>query len=928
MNLQRGVTKRIQAIKFALLSPDECRKMSATKIITADTYDDDGFPIDMGLMDAHLGVIEPGLRCKTCGGKVDDCPGHFGHIDLAMPVIHVGYVKEIKKLLQSTCKSCGRLLLTKQQAQEFLLELEQSEEAGESLEGMVPRPSTKDAMKKQRCPHCGVAQSRITLDKPTTFREDGHKLTPKEVRERLERTPNEDLKALQINPDVARPEWMILTALLVPPVTVRPSITLESGDRSEDDLTHKLVDVLRINQRLRENRDAGAPQLIVEDLWELLQYHVTTYFDNQTSGIPPARHRSGRPLKTLVQRLKGKEGRFRSNLSGKRVNFSARTVISPDPVLSINEVGVPMEAARELTVPIHVQTYNLDAVKAWVKRGPVPPGAPGEYIPGVNYVIRSDGRRIRVTDKNAEAVAETVEVGYVVERQLVDGDIVLFNRQPSLHRMSMMAHEVRIMPQKTFRFNLAVCPPYNADFDGDEMNLHVLQSEEARAEAKILMRVQEHILSPRFGGPVIGGIHDHISGAFLLTHKDAKFNREETTFLLSQIGFRDLPPPARVDKEGMEWWTGKQVFSLTLPEGISLAFKSSIAPKGVSSVRTMREEDAWVEIVDGQLKSGTIDENSIGAFKGRILDRIARDYGSERAKQFIDEATKVAIGAIMLRGFTTGIDDEDIPEEAKKEIADVLRTAESDVHALVEKYRNGELDQMPGRSLEETLEVEALSKLGRARDKAGEIAGAHLGIENSAVIMARTGARGSMLNLSQMAGCIGQQAVRGERLSRGYRGRTLPHFRPGDLGAQAKGFVKSSYKSGLHPTEYFFHSMGGREGLVDTAVRTSRSGYMQRRLINALEDLKVKEDGTVRNTADTIIQFRFGEDGVDPSRSIQGDAVSLDEILQEVLGEEPSWQERLKEKEIASYGAQEKDLASDVAEDEEPEVEEEETTEE
>ncbi|HKZ48072.1 MAG TPA: DNA-directed RNA polymerase subunit A' [Thermoplasmata archaeon] len=925
----RGVTKRINAIKFALLSPDECRKMSATKIITADTYDDDGFPIDMGLMDSHLGVIEPGLRCKTCGGKVDDCPGHFGHIDLAMPVIHVGYVKEIKKLLQSTCKQCGRLLLTKQQAEEFMAELERAEElGGEGADlGFVSRATAKEAVKKQRCPHCGAAQSKITLDKPTTFREDGHKLTPKEVRERMERVPNEDLRALGINPEVARPEWMILTVLLVPPVTVRPSITLESGDRSEDDLTHKLVDVLRINQRLRENRDAGAPQLIVEDLWELLQYHITTYFDNQTSGIPPARHRSGRPLKTLVQRLKGKEGRFRSNLSGKRVNFSARTVISPDPVLSINEVGVPVDAARELTVPIHVQTFNLDIVKEWVKRGPLPPNPGGEYISGVNYVIRSDGRRIRVTDKNAEAVAETVEVGYVVERQLVDGDIVLFNRQPSLHRMSMMAHEVRIMPHKTFRFNLAVCPPYNADFDGDEMNLHVLQSDEARAEAKILMRVQEHILSPRFGGPVIGGIHDHITGSFLLTHKEARFTREETTFLLSRIGFRELPSPAKVDKDGTEWWTGKQIFSLTLPEGLSMAFKSSIAPKGVTSMKVLREEDSWVGIEDGELLAGTIDENAVGAFKGKILDKIARDHGSERAKLFIDEATKLAIGAIMLRGFTTGIDDEDIPEEAKKQIADVLRKAEEEVFRLVEAYRQGELDQMPGRSLEETLEVEALKQLGEARNEAGEIAGRHLGIENSAVIMARTGARGSMLNLSQMAGCIGQQAVRGERLSRGYRNRTLPHFQPGDLGAAAKGFVKSSYKSGLHPTEYFFHSMGGREGLVDTAVRTSRSGYMQRRLINALEDLKVKEDGTVRNTADTIIQFRFGEDGVDPSRSVQGDAVNVDDILQQVLGEEPSWMERLKEKEIASYGAQEKDMAVEL-EDEEPEVEEEEPAEE
>ncbi|MEE9163202.1 MAG: DNA-directed RNA polymerase subunit A', partial [Thermoplasmata archaeon] len=268
-----GVSKRIQALQFGLLSPDEIRRMSATKIITADTYDDDGFPIDMGLMDLHMGVIEPGLRCKTCGGRVDDCPGHFGHIDLAMPVIHVGYIKEIKVLLSSTCRACGRLLLSREEKQEYLGEMRKSDAltpGGESPRTLeITKQVGRDAMKRQVCPYCKADQMKVTLDKPTTFREDGHKLTPKEVRERLERIPDEDLRPLGINPDVARPEWMILTVLSVPPVTVRPSITLESGDRSEDDLTHKLVDVLRINQRLRENRDAGAPQLIVEDLWEL-----------------------------------------------------------------------------------------------------------------------------------------------------------------------------------------------------------------------------------------------------------------------------------------------------------------------------------------------------------------------------------------------------------------------------------------------------------------------------------------------------------------------------------------------------------------------------------------------------------------------------------------------------------------------------------
>jgi DNA-directed RNA polymerase subunit A' len=875
-----GIRKRISAIKFGLLSPQEIRKMSATKIITADTYDEDSFPIEMGLMDPRLGVIEPGLRCKTCGHKVDECPGHFGHIDLAMPVIHVGYTKLIKTLLKATCRSCGKLLLSESSISGYKEDLEEYGDYVASsidLEDMAEAP-IKDAIQVKVCPHCGEEQKKITLDKPTTFREDGHKLTPKEVRERLERIPDEHLAPLGLDRNAMRPEWMVLTALPVPPVTVRPSITLESGDRSEDDLTHKLVDVLRINQRLRENRDAGAPQLIVEDLWELLQYHVTTYFDNQTSGIPPARHRSGRPLKTLAQRLKGKEGRFRSNLSGKRVNFSARTVISPDPFLSLNEVGVPRTVAKELTIPIHVTEANIEICRTMVLRGP-------DNYPGVNYVIRPDSRRIKLTDRNADTVAEGLELDYIIERHLLDGDAVLFNRQPSLHRMSIMSHQVRVIEGKTFRFNLAVCPPYNADFDGDEMNLHGLQGEEARAEAEILMKVQEHILSPRFGGPVIGGIHDYISGAFLLTHKDSEFNKHETLQILSYISFRgELPKPDRVDKDGTEYWTGKTLISQVFPEDLYLEFKASICTNDKVNKKGKDPDDSYVIIRHGLLEAGTIDEKSIGAFKGQLIDQIVRKYGPERGAQFIDEVTRLAVGAIMIRGFSTGIDDEDIPEEATRQIHELLADVEREVDSRVQAYLDGTLNQLPGRSLEETLEVEVMRELGRARDEAGQIAGRHLGLENSAVIMARSGARGSMLNLSQMAGCIGQQAVRGERIKRGYRGRTLPHFKVGALGAEAKGFVESSYKSGLTPTEYFFHAMGGREGLVDTAVRTSRSGYMQRRLINALEDIKIMYDGTVRNTAGTIIQFVYGEDGIDPSRSTQGKAIDLDNIIRETIG--------------------------------------------
>jgi DNA-directed RNA polymerase subunit A' len=910
--MMHGITKKIGSIKFSCVSPEEIRKMSAVKVITADTYDDEGYPINFGLMDPHMGVIEPGLRCTTCGGKVDECRGHFGHIELAMPVIHVGFIKDIKMMLESTCRACGRLMLSPDQIEGIKDDITSLKSLGGDTidQKNFSKATAKDASTKGVCPYCGEEQIKIKLDKPTTFREvnnENNKLTPKEVRERLEKIPDEDLRILGFDPATCRPEWMVLTVLAVPPVSVRPSITLDNSDRSEDDLTHKLVDVLRINQRLRENRDSGAPQLIVEDLWELLQYHITTYFDNQTSGIPPARHRSGRPLKTLAQRLKGKEGRFRSNLSGKRVNFSARTVISPDPLLSINDVGVPIKAARELTVPLYVNAHNIEKVREMVARGPMT-DVETNYIPGINYIIRSDGRKIKVTERNAVEASENIDVDYVVERQLMDGDVVLFNRQPSLHRMSMMAHRVKIMPGRTFRFNLCVCPPYNADFDGDEMNLHVLQSDEARAEARILMQVQENILSPRYGGPIIGAIHDHITGAYFLTNKDPHFTMAEAMNILFKLDNIKIPEPY-VDKNGNNYWTGKQLFSIVLPEDFRTTFKSNICQNCGVCKKENCEYDAYVKIRDGKLICGTIDTKAIGNSKGKILDRIARDYGSDRACQFINEVTRLVLGALMNHGFSTGIGDEDIPDAAALQIANFNQECIDKVSNLVESFREGTLDQMPGRSLRETLEVEVMRVLGQARDEAGRVAGKHLGMGNSAVIMAKAGARGSMLNLSQMAGCVGQQAVRGERLARGYWNRTLPHFQKEDLGAYARGFCSNSYKTGLSPTEFFFHAMGGREGLVDTAVRTSRSGYMQRRLISALEDLKLTADGTVRNTIGTVVQFKYGEDGADPARTVRGKAIDLDDLFAEVLGDNADALLHIDDaKDVGEdYGSREKD---------------------
>ncbi|MFX1342887.1 MAG: DNA-directed RNA polymerase subunit A' [Promethearchaeota archaeon] len=875
--------KKVGSIWFGLLSPDIIRKMSVTQVITADTYDEDGLPISSGLMDPKLGTIEPGQRCKSCGNRVGECPGHFGHIELARPVVHVSFAKLIKKFLKAICRRCARLKLKEESWPKYKAKMEARFEKFGSLDQEVADEVLKEAGKATTCPHCEAEQFKIKFEKPTTFYEEkmegSVRLTPTDVRDRLERITLEDSFIMGIDTRVTRPEWMILTVQPVPPVAVRPSITLESGVKSEDDLTHKLVDVIRINQRLRENIEAGAPQLIVEDLWELLQYHVTTYFNNEVSGIPPARHRSGRALRTLAQRLKGKEGRFRSNLSGKRVDFSARTVISPDPNLSINEVGVPAEIATTLTVPERVTEWNIEDMRELVLKGPL-------GYPGCNYVVRPDGKRIDLRYvKDRKTNADGLAPGHIIERHLRDGDIVLFNRQPSLHRMSIMAHEVKVMEYRTFRLHLVVCPPYNADFDGDEMNLHVPQSEEARAEARILMLVQEQILSPRYGGPIIGGIQDYISSAYLLTRKGSLFNKRQTCQLLASAGYReDLPPP---DRKRPEMWTGKQIFSILLPKGLNLSLKARICQKCDVCLKEKCQYDAYVLIRDGQLLTGVIDKKAIGAAQPEsVLHRIAKDYGNPAARRFLDAICPLLVVLITNMGFSMGIDDVILEPTAIRQIEQILSDAEEEGSQLVQIYEADQLQRLPGRSLEETFEMKMIEILARARDKAGEVAGKHLGLDKHAVIMTGTGAKGNPLNLAQMAASVGQQAVRGQRISRGYRKRTLPHFTQGDLSPQARGFVVASYRKGLSPIEFFFHAMGGREGLVDTAVRTSTSGYMQRRLINALQDVKVEYDGTVRNSNGEIIQFKYGEDGVDPARSDHGKAVNLDVVIERVLSEE------------------------------------------
>ncbi|MFH1803050.1 MAG: hypothetical protein ABH864_06420 [archaeon] len=794
--------KQVRSLSFNLLSADQIKKISAVKVVTPELYDIDGFPVDGGLMDLRLGAIDPGVRCRTCGKRVKECPGHPGSIELARPVLHIKYIPLIELCLRSFCPHCGKLTLS-----------------DEKQKGLTPAQRAKKARDAKKCPHCDEQIDRVKLEKPTNFFIEKKRLNPIEVRERVLNIPDEEMKKIGINTRSARPERAVISLLLVPSVTVRPSITLDTGERSEDDLTHKLSDIIRANQRLWENLNAGAPEVIIEDLWDLLQYHVTTFFDNNVTRIPPARHRSGQPLKTITERIKGKEGRIRKNLAGKRVNFSGRSVVSPDPYLKINEIGVPEQIAKVITVAESVTTINLESMKELV--------ASGNSYPGANSVIRPDGRRKRVSDDLKEEIKAEIQPGYKIERHLRDGDIVLFNRHPTLHKQGLMAHYVKVLPGRTFRLNPAAAAPYNADFDGDEMNIHSPQNEEALSEAKVLLDINNNIISSKNNVNLVGTIADAVTGGYLLGK--ANVDKSSADQLLYSANIIN-----NIKKKEM---TGIEVFAQVIPKGANISMPSSI-----TGSKTFGSED------------------------GELVKVVDRELGRVAAVDTINKAFILGTSYLSKVGYTLSLHDLDVPDKVKDATKEIIDKAEKKTAEVIEDYNSGKLEVMPGKTQEEVRETKIMHLLNTVRTDVGNIVKTNMPAESNVNKMIKSGSGGGITNVTQMGCCVGQQVLWNKRVSFGFNDRTLSFFKRGDLMPESRGFIKSSFLKGLKPSEFFFGAITGRDGLMDTALRTPKSGYLYRRLVSALQDLKVEYDGTVRDASENIVQLEYGNDGKDVAK--------------------------------------------------------------
>ena len=846
---------RIIGIQFGIMSPEEIIKNSVAEVVNRDTYI--GIkPVIGGLFDPRMGVLEPNLICPTDGLNYIDCPGYFGHIKLARPVFYIQYLTTVSKIMKCICFKCSKLRISKQKYK-YLLNLPAEKRWNEVFHL---------CSKVKRCGDCN--EDGCGCKQPTKIRKDGFstlyaewenkddeenkmvvKLTPELILRLFKRISDDDVHFMGFSPVWSRPDWMICQVFAIPPPCIRPSVKHDSQQRSEDDLSHIIINIIKTNQTLKEKLTQNASPNIIDGQTSLLQYYIATMVDNKISGASPLTQRSGRALKSITERHKGKPGRVRGNLMGKRVDYSARSVITPDPILSIRELGVPLKIAKNLTKPVKVNKTNKSYLTYLVQNGP-------DVHPGAKSVERKNGDEISLRFVDRESLV--LQEGDIVHRHLMNGDYVLFNRQPSLHKMSMMGHVVRVMQKgDTFRMNVADTKPYNADFDGDEMNMHVPQDDEAELELKYLAAIPNQIISPANNKSIIGIFQDSLVGSFQFTRENIKFTPKEAMNLL--IYKKNIDP----NTFNSEMISNFDVLSQIFPN-MTLKFATKYFKSDKDDYKTSNKV---FEVKNGKFIRGQIEKGVLGGAGNGLLQRIYNDFSPDASSQFIDDLQNIITEYMKNSCFSVGISDLIANEETNDQIKNKIDEKKKEVANIIDMVHLNIFENKTGKSNKQEFESKVNNILNQATNEAGKIGQESLDQNNRFVTLVTSGSKGSHLNISQMISCLGQQNVDNQRIPYSLKNRTLPHFHQFDDTPKARGFVENSFIKGLEPVEVFFHAMGGRVGLIDTAVKTSQTGYIQRRLIKGMEDIQVKYDMTVRNHKNKIIQYNYGGNNIDTAKT-------------------------------------------------------------
>ena len=849
----------INKIQFCVFGNDEVKRYSVVNkdpygINIPETYDSHE-PKRGGLLDSRMGTTDYQLNCATCGLNSYDCPGHFGHTELAEPVFHYGFIDHVKNILSCVCIRCSKLLIYKNEREMNDILKNRVGKARfdeiKRLTGSITYCQNPDYSCGAPIPNIRVIESEIQIiaetkvdegEEGTVVSNTGKQKIQEILRAEdcyniLKNISDVDCRIMGFDPKINRPENLVILSFPIPPVAIRPSIKRDTiaSKTYEDSMTDKLVDVIKSNTRLRVNKEKSA--ILNEEFkyndshHKVLQYHVATYFNNETSMLQKSEQKTGgRLYKSVSERLKGKQGRIRGNLLGKRTNFSGRTVITSNPDIGTDELGVPLKLAMVLTFPEVVTPQNIGRLSKLVKNG-------RDNYPGANYVFPK-GNNKRPIDLRYRKKNIKIHYGDIIERHLVDGDYVLYNRQPSLHKLSMMGHRCVIFKDPeltTFGMNVSVTAPYNADYDGDEMNIFVPQSIQASTELELIANVRNQIIAPGESNPKIELKQDAPLGAYLLTRQNMIMEPHHASNIIMKI------------KNIEHNFENEEVTSYDV--------LSALLPKKLNIVQYAENGEKKFEIINGKLLKGTLTNQLINKV---ILTTILDQYGNDAATDFIDNFQRIILQFLLSNGSTVGLKDVVLSKEGVKKCKDQMKKKRIEVESMLTEIENN-----PDLVDPEILETNITSTLQSVLGDISKIAMSDLKKENNLFILIDSKAKGKPDGVAWMAAGRGQVVLNFARIKKKVNNRTLPHFFQNDDRPEARGYIESSLYEGLKPLEFFMDAMTGREGLIDTAIKTAESGYIQRRLIKCMEDLAVHYDGTVRNGNNVIIQYLYGDSQLD-----------------------------------------------------------------
>lgn len=863
------MSHQINSVALGVLSDEDIEKMSVCLINKPALTSDPGC-----IYDGRLGVSQQALLCQTCGKNVWECPGHFGHIELNTPVIL--YYKAVLNMLRCFCLNCSRLICL--EGELYL----------NNIKGYDRVISHIGKLKMGICAHCqtphpeirySVTENLLTAQLKHKSTKTVRDLSVAFVKSVFDKIPDSDVRLFGVDVEMFHPKNLVLTKFPVIPISCRPKMHTPDNT-SDDDLSVALSELVKLNNSL-VNEDPSGDKY--QKVCTVIRSKVLSYCDNSKGNS--VHNTNHKPLKGIKERIDKKEGIIRKNLMGKRCDQTGRTVIGPDPTLKLTQVAVPKKMAEILTVPEYVTPFNKERLTKIVNEGKAAlicqkNGSKkivsnalyknkvhlkhGDKVQQVNtgkivnvmnckmdlspgdVVIRASGERVIVEPLEKRFIE--LKEGECVERFLQDGDVGLLNRQPTLHKNSMQAMQVVIKEGKTLRLNLSQTPGFNADFDGDEMNFSICKSEVAKAELLNLSLSKKIILSSQTNKPMMAIVQDSLLGAYKMTKDVHDVDRGEfmdillrTDFTTDYIYEERLEDIRKIRKEPGRYTT-PMLFGFIMPSDFFIDY-----------------EDLKIEY--GVVVGGHFKKDNLGGTKRSLIRVITLEYGDDIAERFINNIQFITNAWLEVNGFSIGVDDCFIPQDKMEKIEDMI------TKSFMEAEQASRTTDNP--YIRESRIHCSLNKLS---DSGKRFAAEALKENNNIITTVKAGSKGDYYNSTQISGVVGQQNVYGKRPSPmlSNNTRSLPHY-PKQIPDmkrryESRGFVANSFFKGLNPQESFFHAMSGREGMINTAMGTSESGYNQRKTVKINENLTVKYDGSVRGPTGNIYQFVYGYSGFDPAR--------------------------------------------------------------